>query len=59
MLTVAATLVGFTVTTLAESPASMLAFLIVGVLAVVLDTSWRAVRDRRLAARERSTSRAA
>lgn len=42
---VAATLVGFVVTTVVDDPVSMWAFAVIAVLAVVLDIAWRAARD--------------
>jgi amino acid transporter len=47
MLTVIVTLIGFAATTLATSPTSLVAFIGLAILAVVVDTIWRAVRDRR------------
>jgi amino acid transporter len=47
MLTVIITLVGFFATTLKTSPASLVAFVALALLAVVVDTVWRAVRDAR------------
>jgi len=47
MLTVVVTLLGFFATTLQTSPASLIAFLALALLAVVVDTVWRSVRDRR------------
>ncbi|MGV8082545.1 MAG: APC family permease [Coriobacteriia bacterium] len=46
-LTVVATLLGFAATTLATSPASLWALLVLGVLAIVTDEAWRAIRHRK------------
>ena len=46
-LTVVVTLVSFFSTTLKTSPASLIAFVVLVVLAVVADTVWRSVRARR------------
>jgi len=46
ILTVVITLIGFFATTIQTSPASLVAFVALTVLAFVADTSWRAVRGR-------------
>ena len=47
ILTVVVTLLGFLGTTLASSPASLVAFIGITILAVIFDSWWRAVRARR------------
>ncbi len=47
ILTVVITLVGFFATTIQTSPASLVAFVALAIIAVVVDTWWRAVRGKR------------
>jgi amino acid transporter len=47
ILTVSITLVGFFVTTIDSSPSSLIAFAALLVLAIIVDTVWRAVRPER------------
>ena len=47
MLTVVITLLGFFATTIQTSPASLVAFVALAVIAVVVDTIWRSVRGKR------------
>jgi len=50
IVTVAITLLGFFATTIQTSPASLVAFVGLAVIAVVLDAIWRSVRGRRATA---------
>jgi len=49
MLTVVVTLIGFFATTLETNPTSLVAFAVLFVLAVVVDSAWRSVRRSRKA----------
>lgn len=50
ILTVIITLLGFFATTIQTSPASLVAFVALAVVAVVVDAIWRSVRDKRASA---------
>ncbi len=47
MLTVIITLIGFFATTIETSPTSLVAFVALAVIAFIVDTVWRSVRDKR------------
>jgi len=47
IVTVIITLVGFFATTIQTSPASLVAFVALALIAVVADTIWRSARDKR------------